>query len=96
MTYDDIAIIKRASEAHNGPGTLAVALAAFDALPPHQQKKARAIYRGLLAEPTLPIQRGAVRENLVPKKPVYRHNSETVKRAAMARRKLEEMHDDHD
>lgn len=97
MTASERNIILRAMKPHKyAPGAIAVHMAAFEALPIMQQARAINIYLMLLAEPTLPAKLCAKRDTPVQKKSVYRHNAETVKRAAMARRKLEEMNDDHD
>ena len=95
MTATEREIIMRASASHqHAPWDLAEVMAAFNALPIKLQAHAINIYLTLLNEPTLPAKFGARRSVPVPKKPMYRHNSTTVKRAAVARRKLEAMRDD--
>ena len=99
MTATEREIIMRAASQHQyAPGAIAVVIAGFNALSLMQQARAISIYIGLVNEPTLVVRNGAKRgerPKVAPKKkPVYRHNSETVKTAAVARRKLEAMRDD--
>ena len=76
------ALLKQCAKSHKWePGALDTAIAAYEALSPLQKKKADAIYRTLLDEPSLPVRPEA-------KLP---YNREQINRDFAARRRLEEM-----
>ena len=77
------ALLKQCAKSHKWePGAIDTAIAAYEALSPHQKKKADAIYRTLLAEPSLPV-----REEKRP------YNREQINRDFAARREIENRRD---